>query len=499
MTNRTTAPAPYIGRARILESADPRPARPVSLIDPEREEKRYAAAFLAVRERYHTTLESTHNRLLADAVRFHEAILTDPDLAADVRRAIAAGTQTAEQAVEDAYGRAIDAIGRTGGYIGARSEDFREVRDRLIEKLLGAVQTTPRLTFGEPTVIVCERLTLDILARFAPEGVVAVLAGSGGPLSHAAIALASEEIPLVVDPVLFSSVRDGEIIAVLPASDGGQGPSEPPAGSPSDRPAIEIAPLVNTLAETRRPGFSDFSGIGLFRTEFAILGTGRFPPVDEQLAAYRLIASSVPGKNVCFRLYDVAFDKPVGRNPKHVYGARFLVEHPAVLDDQLAALLTLSAERPVDILVPMVETASDWRFIAERTALCAERIRDAIGSTPLAYRLGAMVETRRAIAAMGDFHGAAFFSIGSNDLSADLNGRLRDDTGSDRHPFLDPAFQAVLADAAAAAEKAGVPVSLCGGAADDPDAVKLAIRAGIRRFLPSVAAAYAIYPSIERH
>ena len=484
-----------IGRARVFEAVDLRTpsSRPV---DDDTESERYAAAFGMVRARFETSIASTHNRFLASGIRFHAAILTDPDLSEDIRRRIAVDHQTADRAVEDAYARAISAVEKTGGYIGARAEDFREVRDHLLEKLFGSWNATTKMTFAEPTVIVCERFTLDVLTRFEPDRVVAVLAASGGVNSHAAIALASENIPLVIDPAFHAAVHDGEIIAVRPPRDLAAAGIARAAVMLCDDVTIEVAPLVNTIAEMRRPGFADFAGIGLFRTEFAILGAGRFPGVDEQVENYRLIAAAMPSKPVCFRLYDIAPDKPVIRRETNVFGARYLVHHPSVLDDQLTALLILSAERPVDILVPMVESASDWQFIVAHASLCADRVRELAGSAVLRYRIGAMIETRRAILAMSGFSGASFVSVGSNDLAADLGGRLRTESGYDPRVFHEPLFEKALDEIVVAAHRLGASVSLCGAAADESDAIRLAVRSGIRRFIPSVAAAYAVYPSL---
>lgn len=497
MPNARHDHAPLVGRAHFLPSSENDAATIRIPTDPSRERSRLEEAFARAGERYRTMLSSTHRPALADTLRFHAAIVADPDLQEQAYALVEDGVP-AESAVERSFGEAIGRVGRLGGYLGARAEDFREVRDRVMDKLAGNHVPADRIRFREPTIVVCERLEFDALLRFDNDNVVAVLAADGGLNSHAAIVLQSEGIPVVIDPYLTAAARDGEIIAVqVRRVDRIEGPAAATsilAGGEK----IEVAPLVNALAETMRPDFASFAGIGLIRTEFAALALGRFPTLEEQYENYRMIVRSMPGKPVCFRLFDVAPDKPVAHNEKRVYGARYLVEHPAVLEDQLTALLMTATGHEVEILVPMVENPSDWNFIRRCAEVCAERVRELCGVPAIGYRLGAMIESAAAIRAFPAFADARFVSIGANDLVADLFALLREREGFDPRLFLEPLFLEAVAGVADEASRLGIRVSVCGGAADDADAIRECVKAGIRHFVPSVSAAYSVYPSLSR-
>ena len=497
MTNALHDHAPLVGRAHFLPSAEPEAETLRMPPDPTRERARLADAFEQTAERYRTMLSSTHRPTLADTLRFHAAIVSDPDLQETAYTLVDDGLP-AETALERSFGDAIGRVGRLGGYLGARAEDFREVRDRVMDKLSGRHVRGDRIRFHEPTVVVCDRLTFHGLSRFDVDNVVAVLAADGGLNSHAAIILQSEGIPVVIDPYLAAAARDGEIIAVQvrrPQPSDGAAAARTTLADGID---IEVAPLVNALAETVRPDFAAFAGIGLIRTEFAVLASGRFPTLEEQYESYRRIADAMPGKPVCYRLFDVAPDKPVAHNEKRIYGARFLVEHPAILEDQLTALLMTAVGHPVEILVPMVENPSDWNFIHRCAGVCAERVRELCGVESVAYRLGAMIESSAAIRAFPSFVDVRFVSIGSNDLVADLFALLREREGFDPNLFLDPLFLESVARVAAEAERLGIRVSICGGAADEAASIRACVRAGIRHFVPSVSAAYAVIPRLAR-
>jgi len=499
VANAFPGPAPIVGRAHILPTDSVSSRVLAKQGDIAHEKARFLVAFADAERRYATILSSTHNPKLAATLRFHAAILGDPELRGAIETAITDHSRSAADAIDAAFETAAASVGAHGGYLGARADDVREVRDRVMDKLLGKLAKTRKIRFREPTVVVCERLTVDCLTRFDAKNVVAVLCAAGGINSHAAIALAAEDIPLSIDPYLHAVVRDGEIIAVdiarpdRPAPSGATGKIVLPDGT-----GITVAPLVNSLADTQRPGFSDFAGIGLVRTEFAILAAGTFPSIEEQYRNYLRIADAMKGKHVCFRLYDIEPDKPVYTGSRS-YGARFLVGHPGILEDQLTALLMTGVGRSVDILVPMVESADDLTEIVRRFSICRSRVAELDPNREADVRLGAMIETRRAADRFAMFSGIAFVSIGSNDLAADLFGQTRTETGFDPHRFTDPAFLGLLAGIVDIAREKGIEVSLCGAAADFPDAVLAAARLGITRFAPSVQAAYAVYPRLSQH
>jgi phosphotransferase system enzyme I (PtsI) len=88
-----------------------------------------------------------------------------------------------------------------------------------------------------------------------------------------------------------------------------------------------------------------------------------------------------------------------------------------------------------------------------------------------------------------------FFSIGTNDLTQYILAVDRgNDLVSDRYEELDPAVLAMIARTTAAADEAGIPVSICGEMASDPLATAILIGLG----LSSLSASPTFLPEIKR-
>ena len=98
-----------------------------------------------------------------------------------------------------------------------------------------------------------------------------------------------------------------------------------------------------------------------------------------------------------------------------------------------------------------------------------------------------MVEVPSAAITPERFGDAAFFSIGSNDLTQYVMAASRDSgTLADIANIRDPAVMSLITNVVRFGAKTGMPVSLCGDAASDPDLVPLLLEAGLRSL--SVAA-----------
>jgi phosphotransferase system, enzyme I, PtsP len=232
--------------------------------------------------------------------------------------------------------------------------------------------------------------------------------------------------------------------------------------------ALELGELDRTGAE----------GIGLFRTEIAMLARGVVPGVAEQAAFYSRVLDAAGDRPVVFRTLDLGGDKllpgdGLAEEANPAMGWRSLrvgLDRPAVLRRQLRALILGASGRPLTVMFPMVATVAEFR--AARALLLAEAERRQ--PAPERLEIGTMLEVPallwqlEALLAEVDF-----VSIGSNDL---LQFLFAADRGSPvlagRYDLLSPPvfdlIEQVLRAAAAARGGAGVPVSLCGEAAGRP-------------------------------
>ncbi len=232
--------------------------------------------------------------------------------------------------------------------------------------------------------------------------------------------------------------------------------------------ALELDQLERTGAD----------GIGLMRTEIAMLARGSIPDTAGQAAFYARVMDAAGDKPVVFRTLDLGSDKllpgdeaPEEANPAMGWRSlRVGLDRPAVLRRQLRALLLAAGGRPLSIMFPMVATVAEFRAAKALLVAEARRIRPApeqlmVGTMlevpALAYQLGPLLEE------------ADFLSIGSNDL---LQFFFAADRGSPalaaRYDLLSPPvfdlLDQILAAARAARGGQGVGVSLCGEAAGRP-------------------------------
>ena len=115
-------------------------------------------------------------------------------------------------------------------------------------------------------------------------------------------------------------------------------------------------------------------GVGLFRTEFLYL-THRSAPTEDELYG-EMIETLAPmkGRPITLRLLDAGGDKllralrrPAGPNPTFgKRGVRVLRDHPDLLKAHLRAMLRLSAEHDIRILIPMVTLPSEIEWVRDQ-------------------------------------------------------------------------------------------------------------------------------------
>jgi phosphoenolpyruvate-protein kinase (PTS system EI component) len=124
-------------------------------------------------------------------------------------------------------------------------------------------------------------------------------------------------------------------------------------------------------------------------------------------------------------------------------------------------------------MIPMVRSLDEVRRVRAELARAAK----AAGTDP--PPLGIMVEVAATAAAAASFaEHVDFFSIGTNDLTADVLGQdrvaLHPSAASQR------AVLTAIATVTHAARQAGIGVSVCGDAAADPAVLPLLLGLGVR-------------------
>jgi phosphotransferase system enzyme I (PtsP) len=219
-------------------------------------------------------------------------------------------------------------------------------------------------------------------------------------------------------------------------------------------------------------------GIGLFRTEIAMLARGAIPDAADQAALYARVMDAAGERPVVFRTLDLGADKmmpgdetPEEENPAMGWRSlRVGLDRPAVLRRQLRALLLAADGRPLSVMFPMVATVAEFRAAKALLEAEARRTRPA----PERLQVGTMLEVPALLWQLSALLDAVdFVSIGSNDLMQFLFAADRGTPAlAGRYDLLSPPVLDLLEHLLSAAAKArsgqGVPVSLCGEAAGRP-------------------------------
>src|SRR5262249_11480774 len=198
-------------------------------------------------------------------------------------------------------------------------------------------------------------------------------------------------------------------------------------------------------------------GVGLFRTEFAYMDRSWWPTEDEIDISYREVAQRLGDKELNIRLVDFGADKcppyadiPLNRNPSlGLRGIRPLLQREHTLQPQGRPIARLARERPVTLLLPMLDTLDTLEATIDR--LC--RIVGCATREQFPFRLGAMIEVPAAAFLVEELLPFVdSVSIGLNDLTQYLLAADRDDEFLERyHDAMQPSVVRLLSHVVTAA------------------------------------------------
>lgn len=467
--------------------------------NPETEAARLGSAIAAANEQIGALMSGADTESAA-ILEFQIAMLEDESLAEPVLDAIAQGIDAAAawRAALDAQVAEYETAEDT--YFRARGADLADIRNRVLDALGGAVNG--KAPAGSVLVGSDISPTTFLSADWSQGGGIVLEAGSAR--GHVAMLARARGVPMLVgtgpifaakgDRVLLDAEHGGVTVAPLVADDdafasahkawaarrsAADGGLMQPAVT---RDGVTISMMVN-IAE---PGDVDHidvaacDGVGLMRTEF--LFSHGLPDEETQFAAYTRVLEWAGGKPVTIRTVDAGGDKPVPgltvaeTNPfLGLRGIRLSLSRPDVFRVQIRALLRASAHGNLKVMLPMVTLASE---LAAAHALFVDEGKTlGIGVPPL----GIMVEVPVVALAPELFAGAAFFSIGSNDLTQYAMAAARDNGSvAALNDVLHPAVMRLIAGAVAGAGALQIPVSICGDAAGDTTAIPALLKAGLR-------------------
>ncbi len=475
--------------------------------NPATERKSLEEALRCLAAQMEQQLSEEKNAVTRDILNAHLLLLKDPLLTNTTRQMIDQG-KTAAFAFNSAIRRSIDILKQTKNrFLMERIADLKDLRREVLCQLTG--QQRRSLSVPPESIIIAEELLPSDVSAL-PANVAGVLLANGSPTSHAGILLRNRNIPSIVragkhildiapQTTLLLDADDGNII-ISPTPQQQQefeqrirqtqeqrlkesAHAQEPATT-KDGLRIYVEGNIAGPEEAARAYASGAEGVGLVRTEFLFQDRPFAPTEQEQLATYQAILDALPGQPVTFRLLDAGGDKPMPfvnippeENPiVGIRGVRALKQNEKFFRTQLRALLRLTPQNRVRIMLPMVSFVDEvLRF--------KQIFKQEAASLGLKQRaqLGIMVEVpATALLAEQFAPHVDFFSLGTNDLTQyalaiDRNHKQLSPLADALHP----AVLQLIARTCAGAQAHRKPVSVCGALAGEPDAIPFLIGLGI--------------------
>ena len=381
-----------------------------------------------------------------------------------------------------------------------RAADVRQVGRRVLAHLAGAESAAP----DGPVVLIAQEIGAADLLEYG-DLVVAAASVIGGPSSHASIIARSLGIPLIlgispevldypdgtevlIDADASSITMDPEpgerqvAIAVIEAARRRREVLAAERDLPSqtvDGRLVALRANVATAIEAKASNAANADGVGLLRTELPFLDARKWPTADQHVAVLAPILGKLAGQPVTVRTLDFADDKfppflagqavdgHLGR------GLPFMLADPQAFTQQFRAVLSAGAACDLRIMIPMVATVEELARCARVLGGVAKEL--GVATPPI----GAMIELPEAVDIADKLaEVAAFFSIGSNDLTSQILRLDRRDPSVSPALGAHPKVLAAIARTVQAAHRHGIRVSVCGDAAAHPLVIPLLIGLG---------------------
>jgi phosphotransferase system enzyme I (PtsI) len=496
------------------------------------------ARFCAAQDVVHNELETLRLELPPDApgemgafLNVHILILRDAMLAQAAVALIRSRRYNAEWALTEQLEQLSKHFDEVDDeYLRERKADLEQVVERVLKALAGSPSAASLVADGaagadgdelHQMIVVAHDIAPADMMQFKTQTFRGFVTDLGGRTSHTAIVARSLGIPAAVGVQQASAlIRQDDLIIV----DGDAGivivdPAPIILEEYSYRQSekaleqrklqrLKFSPTqtvdgtkIDLLANIELPDDAAAAlgagavGIGLFRTEFLFMGKHDSPQEEEQFAAYRKVVTTMQGLPVTIRTIDVGADKPIDHRSADGFEAatnpalglraiRWSLSEPQMFLTQLRAILRASAFGPVKILIPMLAHAQEIDQTLDLIHEAKLQCDDAGVAYDPNVKIGAMIEIPAAALAVQMFlKRLDFLSIGTNDLiQYTLAIDRADNAVAHLYDPLHPAVLGLISHTLKEAQRAGVPVSVCGEMAGDPALTRLLLGMGLTEF-----------------
>jgi phosphoenolpyruvate-protein phosphotransferase (PTS system enzyme I) len=491
--------------------------RSIHLEDVDREIGRLEQAVARSHKELSKILEFAEKKLGEDKVKIFEAqlmFLEDAVLFDAIYGRIRTELKNAEFVVNDEIGKYHRImLASKDEYTLERAHDVEDVRNRVIRNLQEQ-RAISRLEGS--SIIVSQNLTAVDTVILSRNDVLAYATDLGGITSHTALLSRALKIPAVVGLKSISHLVHDQQHIIL---DGYSGtvvlnPLEATIRKYESKRAryqeyeAKLTDLRDLPAETLDHHKVELSanaefeeeldfikiqgadGIGLYRSEYLIVGKEVFPSEEEQFAKYTHLAEAMYPKRVIIRTFDIGGDKLMAESVKENNpflgwrGIRVMLDKPNIFLEQLRAILRASTRKNIAIMFPMVSTLTEVRHAKKYLDEAKHQLRKENITYDSRIKVGVMIEVPAAAVIAEDIaEEVDFLSIGTNDLIQYLLAVDRgNDVVSELYQEFNPAVVRFLRRIIERGKKKGVWVGMCGEMAGDPLATLLLLGLGLDEF-----------------
>ena len=473
------------------------------------------------------TLPKDAPQEMAAFLDVHQMILSDPTLAQKPLELIRQKRLNAAWALTTELNDLLEQFSEIEDpYLKERGNDIRQVAERVIK----AIHSQNRQTviggeglisgdFDDGTIVVAHDIAPHDMLRFKENDLSGFVTDLGGKTSHTAIVARSLEIPALVGIRHASDIIehgdwliiDGNAGIVIVAPDEAllseyrtlqseqyrktQKLQELKYSPTKTKDGVDIELFANIeLPEDTRHAIELGSvGIGLFRSEFLFMNQQHgLPDEEKQYQEYMRAVEAMFGLPVNIRTIDIGSDKSVsgaetgstGTSPLGLRAIRWSLSEPEIFLTQLRAILRASAHGKVRLLLPMLAHAQEIYESLRLIDKAKQQLRERGQAFNPNIEVGAMIEVPAAALMMPLFvKHFDYLSIGTNDLiQYTLAIDRADHAVAHLYDPLNPAVLNLIASVIRQAQKANVPIAVCGEMAGDPALTKLLLAMGLTDF-----------------
>jgi phosphotransferase system enzyme I (PtsP) len=387
-------------------------------------------------------------------------------------------------------------------FLKGRLSDFEDLASRLLKHLSGHESVTEELP--EATILVAHNLGPAELLDYDRRHIKGLVLEEGVHTAHVAIIARTLNIPVVGRiPLLLTRISSGDklivngengTVCVNPDRDALQQaratmtqlkkwqvlsqelhrkPCQTLEGTP-----ISLSLNAGLPIDLHHMQGDLFEGVGLYRTEIPFMIRSTFPDVNVQTEFYKDVVEQAKDYPLTFRTLDIGGDKVVpymwriqDENPVLGWRAvRVSLDKPAILRQQVRALIRANADRELRILFPMVSDVTEYRHARQYVEQEWNRAQHNESALPSSLSYGVMLEVPSIVDQLDTLlKEVDFISLGTNDLFQFFYACDRTNpTVSNRYDVLSTTFLRYLYKIRVACDEARVPLNVCGEMASKP-------------------------------